>query len=148
MWLRKRPFKSYTEPGRLQDVLALIQVLGLDESSHRSEDGLRSELQGIPRSAPSWAELAQAHPEFFRVRPEGEHRISLVSRHVTPKNENDVRELSPEFIGKLLQAAIDLHDRQIRRDERWAYWIPILVALIAGLFSLSAVILKTLVGGP
>ena len=91
--------------------------------------------------------MAQAHPEFFRVRPEGEHRVSLVSRHVTPKNEKDVRRLPPEFIGKLLQAAIDLHDRQVRRDERWAYWVPILVALLAGLFSLGAVILRATLGG-
>lgn len=132
MGFRKRPFKSYLAPGRLQDVMALIQVLGLDEHAHRSEDGLQSELQGIPRSGATWAEVAQAHPEFFRVRPEGEHRVSLVSRHVTPKNEKDVRQLPPEFIGKLLQAAIDLHDRQVRRDERWAYWVPILVALERG----------------
>ena len=112
-------------------------MLGLDEQSHQSEDGLQSELQGIPRSASTWVDVAQAHPEFFRVKPEGEHRLSLVARHVTPKNERDVRHLPPEFIGKLMQAAIDLHDRQIRPDERWAYWVPILVALLAGLFSLG-----------
>jgi len=50
MGLRKRPFKSYLVPGRLQDVMALIQVLGLDEHAHRSEDGLQSELQGTPSS--------------------------------------------------------------------------------------------------
>jgi hypothetical protein len=128
--------------------MALIQVLGLDEHSHRSEEGLRSELQGMPRSGTSWAEVAREHPEFFRVRPEGEHRVSLVSRHVTPKNEEEIRHLPPEFIGKLLQAAIDLHDRQVRRDERWAYWVPIGVALIAGLFSLGAVILRAILGEP
>lgn len=37
--------------GPLGDVLALIQVLALDEHAHRSEDGLSSELQGKPRSA-------------------------------------------------------------------------------------------------
>jgi len=133
MGLRKRPFKSYTKPGRLQDVLALIQVLGLDEKAHRSESGLQDELQGVPRSTASWTELAQAHPEFFRVRAEGEHRVSLVSRHVTPKNEHDIRPLPAEFIGKLVQAAIDLHDRQVRRDERWAYWLPILGGLISAI---------------
>jgi len=143
-----RPFKSYTQPGRLQDVLALIQVLGLDKKTHRSDGGLRSELQGGPRSGASWAAVAQEHPEFFRVRLEGEHRISLVSRHVTPKDEMKIRQLPPEFIGKLLQAAIDLHDRQVRRDERWTYWVPISVALIAGLFSLGATILRAILGSP
>lgn len=144
MWWQPRPFKSYTQPGRLQDVLALIQVLGLDERSYRSEDGLRSELQGSPISVASgsWAGVAKEHPEFFRVRPEGEHRVSLVSRHVTPKNENKVQHLPPEFIGKLLQTALDLHDRQVRRDERWIYLVPVGVALIAGVCSLGAVILR------
>jgi hypothetical protein len=100
MEFRKQPFKSYTQPGRLQDVLALIQVLGLDENAHRSEDGLRSELQGVPRSASSWTELAQAHPEFFRVRPEGEHNISLVSRHVTSRLKT--KKTSANFLRSLL----------------------------------------------
>lgn len=146
MFGRKRPFKSYTVQGRLSDVLALIQVLGLDEHPHRSETGLRDELQGEPRSAGSWMEVGQGHPEFFRVATGGEHRLSLVARHVMPKDEREIRRLPPEFIGKLMQAAIDLHDRQVRRDERWAYWVPILVALLAGVFSLTAVILKTLLG--
>lgn len=148
MEFRKRQFKSYIQPGRLQDVLALIQVLGLDEHAHRSESGLLDELCGPPRSAPTWDAVADDHREFFRVRPDGEHRVSLLARHVVPKLEDDSRQIPPEFIGKLMQSAIDLHDRQIKRDERWAYWVPILVALLAGLFSLAAIILRTLVECP
>src|SRR6266568_6340760 len=119
--LPSRRFTRYLVPGRLADVLALIQVLALDEHSHRSEDGLRRELQGIPQSAETWAPVAQSHPEFFRFRPEGEHRISLVARHVLPKNEAGLRALPPEFAGRLLDAAIDLHDRQVKLAERWTY---------------------------
>lgn len=148
-WLSRlfqRPLRNYTDPGRLVDVLALIQVLGLDEHAHRSESGLRDELQGNPRSATTWTEVAKEHPEFFRVKPTGEHVVSLVARHVTPKNERDVRYLSPDFIGRLLDAAIELHDREVRRAERWAFWIPVLVAIIAGMFSLIAIALKAYVG--
>src|SRR5258708_26532435 len=43
----------YLTGERLSDVLALIQVLAIDEHPHRSEDGLATELQGKPRSAVS-----------------------------------------------------------------------------------------------
>jgi hypothetical protein len=134
--LPSRRLRKYLIPGRLPDVLALIQVLALDEHTHRSEDGLGSELQGSPESARSWVEIAQSHREFFRVSPEGEHQVSLVARHVIPKSESGVRILPPEFAGRLLDAAIDLHDRQVKLAERWVYLIPIWVALVAGLFSL------------
>ena len=37
---------EYLLPGRLADVLALLQVLAMDEQPHRSENGLASEFQG------------------------------------------------------------------------------------------------------
>src|SRR6266513_1177712 len=76
---------SYVTAGRLADVLALIQVLALDEYAHRSEDGLASELQGPARSAQSWRAVAERHPEFFRVGPTSENRISLIARHVSAR---------------------------------------------------------------
>ena len=35
----------YAKQNRLSDVMALIQVLGIDEHAHRSESGLVEELQ-------------------------------------------------------------------------------------------------------
>jgi Flp pilus assembly protein CpaB len=134
--------KQYLNPNRLADVLALIQVLALDEHVHRSEDGLQSELQGQPKSGRSWTEIARSHPEFFRVRPQGDHTVSLIARHVLPKKDQGVRELPSEFAGQLIATAVDLHDRQIKRSERWTYLVPIWVALITGLFVLGAVALK------
>ena len=55
----------YTKPGRLSDVMVLIQVLALDTDAHRSERGLVGELQGPPQSATRWTEIASDHPEFF-----------------------------------------------------------------------------------
>ena len=134
--------KEYARPERLADVMALIQVLALDEKAHRSSDGLRSELQGHPRSAKSWELIAEAHPEFFRVNVDREHGVSLISRHVTPKGDAGRRELSPEFVGNLLRAAVEMHDRQVRRAERWTYLIPIWVALTAGIFTLIGIALR------
>ena len=147
MWARKATRdKQYLNPHRLADVLGLIQVLALDEHSHRSEEGLQGELQGQPKSGNSWTEIARAHPEFFRVRPQGDHTVSLIARHVFPKNERGVRELPADFTGQLIATAVDLHDRQIKRSERWTYLVPIWVALITGIFVLGAIALKSAFG--
>lgn len=65
--LRSLRFR-YKAPGRLADVLALIQVLALDEShTHRSADDLKRQLGRGPIDAGlTWLDVAMAHPEFFR----------------------------------------------------------------------------------
>ena len=132
---------KYLKPGRLSDVLALIQVLALDPSTYRSEtgknegkiQGLQGELQGTPASENTWTKIAKEHPEFFRVNDLKGNAISLVARHVIPKNEKNIRELPNEFVGKLLELAVDLYDRQIKLAERWTYLIPIWVSLIGAI---------------
>lgn len=134
----------YAENGRLADVMALIQVLALCKHAHRSEKGLDEELQGAPNSSRSWLEIAEQHPEFFRVNSSGTHRISLVARHAQPRDNEDKRNpLSADFVGKLLQAAIDLHDREMERKNHWRAYIPIIVAITAGIFTFIGIFLKT-----
>ncbi|MEW8437768.1 MAG: hypothetical protein AB2689_06390 [Candidatus Thiodiazotropha taylori] len=134
----------YSKDFRLADVMALIQVLALHKHAHRSEEGLIDEMQGAPKSAKSWAILAQEHPEFFRVKESGENRISLFARHVQPRNSDDLREPIPaDFAGKLLQAAIELHDRAMERKNHWKVYIPIVVAVTAGIFTIIGIFLKT-----
>ena len=134
---------SYLKTNRLADVLALIQVLAMDEHAHRSESGLTDELQGKPKSGNNinWEDIANDHPEFFRVKSSGEHKVSLVSRHVLPK-KNGVRELPIEFTHKLLETAIQLHDKQVQRSERWKYWIPIYAVLITGFVTIFVAFYK------
>lgn len=126
---------GYLLPGRLADVLALIQVLAMDQHAHRSEGGLAGELQGPPRSASSWPKLAEMHPEFFRVRPEGKNRISLVARHAQPRQENGRPPLLAEYTSKLMQLAVELHDREVRRSQSWHIWLPILALLLGALLT-------------
>jgi hypothetical protein len=118
----------YYKAGRLADVLALIQVLDLDQYTHRSLDGLSKELQDRPTSSDSWLTVAKEHPEFFRVREdreEGEHDLSLVARHVLQKNEAGIREMPPGMARTLLQAALDIHGRQVSASEWWESLIPL-----------------------
>ncbi len=132
----------YTKPGRLADVLALIQALALDEATHRSETGVTSELQAPPRSATKWFMLAEEHPEFFRVNPDKKHGLSLVARHVLPHSEDQPRpSLEPDFVSTLLQTAITLHDSQVRASDRSKYLIPFGSVILSGLL----VVLSTFV---
>ena len=148
-WFRlpSRNSNQYIKTGRLADVLALLQVLALDKYPHRSDKGLLEELQGKPQSAKLWSTVAKDHPEFFRVKEDDENPVSLVARHVVPKNQQGDQELPPEFIGKLIDAAIELHDRQVRRAERWTYLIPLWAVLIAGVFSVITALVKAMCGG-
>ena len=123
--------------------MALIQVLSLDDDAHRSESGLSDELQEEPKSANTWTDVASEHPEFFRVRSKGTNKVSLISRHVIPRNEREKRPpLEPELMGKLLAVAVDIHDRQIARAHRWQAYVPIgvpiLVAMITGFVAATA----------
>lgn len=122
--------------GRLADVLALIQVLSLDRSAHRSESGLCTEFQGKPASSQTWTDVAKAHPEFFRVKATGENVVSLVARHVTEPAGETRSPLPAEYVGNLLNLAVEVHDRELQRMKGWHVWVPIIVALVAGVFTI------------
>lgn len=125
----------YTKQNRLSDVFALIQLLALDERAHRSEDGLQQSLQGTPKSASSWQDIANAHPEFFRVSPTAEHSISLIARHAMPRTDTGREPLDPAFVHELLKTATSLHDAERRRRDRWKHLVPIAAAFVVGLLS-------------
>lgn len=127
---------SYLNSGRLADVLALIQVLALDEYAHRSEDGLREELQGNPKSGCSWACVAQQHPELFRVRDGGDNCVSLLARNSRPQEANGRRTpLSDGFTRNLLSTAVEMHDAQLKRSQRLMPIIPLYVACLTSFTS-------------
>src|SRR5258708_29197577 len=113
--------RVYTKSGRLADVLALIQVLSLDEYTHRSESGLSGELPAPPSSANSWTDLAREHPEFFRIANDQKNPVSLVARHVLPRNAAGKIDLPLDFVQLLIKTAIELHDRQVKDAERWTF---------------------------
>lgn len=130
---------KYLKDGRLEDVLALLQVLALDKNSHRSESGLKDELSEKPKSAATWLSIAREHQEFFRVVESKKFPVSLVLRHVSDPENNVRPPLSPDHAQSLLSTAIELHDRQLRRSQRWTVLIPIWVAVIGALVALVKV---------
>ena len=138
----------YAKNDRLSDVMAMIQVLGLDDRTHRSEKGLVDELQGVPKSAETWTDVASDHPEFFRVRDDGSNRVSLISRHVVPRNQKGIKPpLEPEMVGKLLTVALDLHDRQMVRAQYWKAYVPIAVPIFVAILTSVGTVLGLLLTG-
>lgn len=154
MGIKKR--SSYLNEGRLADVLALIQVLAYDVDTSRSEDGLKDELKSKPDSASSWIELGKLHPEIFRVRFESDedaenskkaNRVSLISRYVLPyKRVNGKKkrpQLEPHVVNKIMEIAIEIHDRQASRAEKWKILIPMVVAIVGATASIVAALIKS-----
>lgn len=135
--MTKRP---YTKFGRLADVLALIQVLAFDPHAHRSESGINEELGQPASSAQGWVALAKEHPELFRVSATADHPLSLVARHVLPRDASEKRgPLSQEFTNVLSKTTIELHDRQVESTTWWKQFMPpLLAALIAGGLAIGA----------
>lgn len=146
---RKERKSSYKKDARLGEVLALIQVLAYDEISTRTELGISRELTPKPASAETWIALAQAHPELFRVGPDkqGHPRASLVSRFVLPlQGEDELNQRRPQLdhgiVNKLMEIALDLHDKEQVRAQRWHYVVPIVAASIGAAALITASILK------
>jgi hypothetical protein len=85
-WLfgrRRNKSQEYLNPGRLEDVIALLQVLRLDTAIGRGANAIHRTLRDHPHSAKTWADLAANHPEFFRVyQGKGEPSISLIARYM------------------------------------------------------------------
>lgn len=105
----------YLITGRLEDVLALIQVLAMDEAIARGESALMQALNGPPGSAASWMEVAKGHREFFRVFERGDPKVVLVARHLNEQQERGM--LESWLLRGLLDAAIQLHAGQIQRKQ-------------------------------
>ncbi len=76
------------------------------------------------------------------------NRVSLVSRYVLPhKVVNGKKKrplLDPTIVNKLMEIAIEIHDRQTSRSERWKILIPMLVAIVGATASIVAALIKVL----
>ena len=140
---------SYMRDGRLADVLALIQVLAYDRSAYRTEDGLFEELQRQPQTGGTWVDLAREHPEFFRIRidPDRKPRVAILARYVldrewTSEGVYKHPPLDPPVANKLMELAVELHDKQLERQTRFvSVVLPMSVAVIAAAASIASAII-------
>lgn len=146
----------YAIDGRLQDVLALIQVLAYSPKTRRTEQGLQAELQRSSTDGTSWIKLAKQHPEFFRVR-EGQDKsphVSLVARNAQQSVIDDDGDsskplLTTDVANKLMELAVELHDKESRRKDFWrTVVIPIIIATIAATAAVTSAVITALYSHP
>lgn len=142
----------YGSDGRLQDVLSLIQVLAYSPKTRRTDQGLQAELKRAPANSKSWIELAKQHPEFFRVREDHEKssHVSLIARNAQQSVVDDDGDplkplLTTDVANKLMELAVGMHDREVRRKEFWrSFFIPIVVAVIAATAAVTSAVITAL----
>lgn len=134
-YLRRRQTAAYARDGRLADVLALLQVLGQSSDAARSESGLATTLQGAPRSAETWTDVAIQHPEFFRVDKDKNYPVMLLARFARADEQDKRCPIDFEHLQVLMSTASKLHDHDSSQINRWHVWVPVIASAIAALFA-------------
>ena len=136
--------------------MALIQILAYDKLAKRTHEGLNAQLRRDPLTADTWTEIGQQHPELFRVleaekHSTGQETVTLIARFVQEgiPSDNQVEPpkslpLSPDQTSNLINLAIQLHDREVQRSDRWkTVIVPMVVAIIAAGASIIGAIIST-----
>ena len=137
----------FVKPGRLEDVILLIQFLASDDRGQIYDDTIRRELGVGPASpgATNWAAVAREHQEFFRVSGETDNKaIALLAKFALRKSDKE--RPAHELLTSLIQIAMQLHEQQAKSVERRQANLPLFVALIAGAFTLLATMLPRWLG--
>ena len=150
-------------PRRLADLIAAIQVLGTYKFSSRRAEKWEKRLGRVPVSADDWKEIFRAHPEFFTL--DDRNLVSLVWRRNKERNydtqsgeilefaeaqameledpEPDAKRLSrppltTDEISKLVDIAIDLHEREIKHQQERRWWYTAIIGGIGVLVSFAS----------
>lgn len=121
--LTKPQITGYLKGNRLQDLLALIQILALrGESSHWTEEEIRDAFKGVqPAGKMTWIDVARDHPEFFRVSETDNANeppaIALLMRYGLGHVFVDGRKVRPPLSSDLLRTLFDIANKMY--DNQW-----------------------------
>jgi hypothetical protein len=158
------PSKSpyIANPKRLSDLIAAIQVLGSYRFASRKVEKWAKRLGRTPVSATNWLTIFKEHPEFFtfdgdnislvwrrsRERNYDTHKRLLLSREdaieLSKKEEEKYSNhlsrppLDTAEISKLVDIAINLHEREIRHAQERRWWIAAVIGTITLIIGVSA----------
>jgi hypothetical protein len=160
--------QPYLKLGRLEDVLAALQVMG---GELRPEGNIGHWARRLSPSDPEdkafdrWNKVFDEHPEFFvTYLLRGEKKVALRWRYInrlydpignaeyTPEQRatlsEEVRDrlttkpLPHDAIGTLMSRAIELHARVLSEEAARRWWIPIMTAIFAFAAAILAAVLK------
>jgi hypothetical protein len=77
------------------------------------------------------------------VKLGGTNTVSLIARHVSAETGEIRSELTSEHTLRLIQIAIELHDRALRRDKEWHIWLPLIGVVVGSAFTICGIWLNT-----
>jgi len=105
--------RSYLIKNRLEDVILMIQFLGLRKSySLRDNNKEMSENGKGPRSAGTWADVCRDHPEFFEVTKDRSSSLSVRFHLGEESGQYDPVPLAD--VQQLIKNALEIHERQFK----------------------------------
>lgn len=145
----------------MADLIAAIQVLGMYRFASRDLGKWEKRLGRNPVSATNWETIFRQHPEFFTVQG---NNISLVWRRSRERNydtftsqivlreeamqlteqEHETGEkrlsrppLNIDEVSKLVDIAINLHEREIKHGQERRWWISAVIAAVGLIISVA-----------
>lgn len=146
----ENPYTS--NPNRLADVIAAIQVMGTYKFYKLDFSGWADRIAGDVENGSYWKTIFEEHPEFFRL-DSGRNKASLVWRRNYQKLydvDKEIKITREEFnalpsdqkqrisrnpltnsdVTTLVNTAINLHTREMehKKDSRW--WISGVIGLL------------------
>ncbi|MGH8445445.1 MAG: N-carbamoyl-L-amino acid amidohydrolase [Solimonas sp.] len=154
LFAKQSPYIKSTH--RLADLIAAIQVMGTYKFASRPQESWEKKLGRDPVSAPTWNTIFREHPEFFTIEKDS-GAISLVWRRsrertfdtlnyatVSRSKAEALKEQEDEFgekrmsrtplnteeISKLVDIAINLHEREIRHRQEHRWWITASIGVL------------------
>jgi hypothetical protein len=161
----------YLKPDRLSAIIAAIQAMSTAPWGGGTIDRWVRELEAKERSGDSrgdWIQVFEDHPEFFTVYAAAGNQVryglrwryaapitydTQLNRDVPPEElagipKDDAfyerytrRPLTADQVGVLLNTAIELHTRALAQQEARHWYLPLVSAVVAGLFAAGGALL-------
>lgn len=162
----KKTSPYLTNPHRLADILAALQVMGTYSWASSEVDKWEQRL-GKPASTENWRVIFDEHPEFFRTDDkgvtvrwrygnhrnfDGDRNCELKAEEIAalPNEKKDKltrKPLTSEQIETLMKTAIELHNRAIAHSQEHRWMTPLLFTLLGVVITVAAQILVVFLKG-
>jgi hypothetical protein len=144
----------YLKPNRLNDVVAALQMMGLNNRYRLPPEEWAERISGDRLKADYWSGIFGDHPEFFRKATENPGHYALVVRRALPRryDPKQARTLTYQEFSELpqpqkdtlsrppvsevqlkllLDTAINLHKNAIDAERDWRWWVTPVLAFVA-----------------
>lgn len=136
---------KYLIQNRLEDVIALIQILAMDpEHAYRTSNGLNKSI-GEPGSVADkdWLTVAKNHGEFFRTtKKKDEETIIVVLLARYSENPKSPAPLDMSETKSLIDAAIEIHKNQLENKSINKVFGAALISILLSVASIAITLQK------